>query len=143
MKHFFLTVFAFALFASTVPSQAQYPQGPPPPRPWGYDHGQPGTYRPEWDRYPDPERGACFYTDKNFSGHRFCVRAGDRLPSLPAGFGNRISSIRVFGRGGVTVFDQQGFRGARAQFGTIGDLGYTGRGDRRGWNDRISAIAVR
>jgi hypothetical protein len=144
----FIFAASAALSLASIPSTAQYNQGPPPPpppqgRPWQYDNGQPGVYRPEWDRLPPPQRGACFFTDANFSGHRFCVRAGDRLPFLPEGYGHSISSIRSFGGARITAFARRDFQGERADFRTMPDLGYTSNGPYRGWNDRISSVVVR
>ena len=140
MKPIVLAFAALIVLGASGMAKAQYPQ--PQNRPWNYN-GQPGTYRPEWDRYPTPNRGACFFTDANFRGHRFCIRAGDRLPFLPAGYGHSISSIRTFGRVRVTAFAARNFSGPSVSFGTVPDLGYTSNGPFRGWNDRISSIVVR
>ena len=53
--------------------------------------------QPRWGSAPQPRAGVCFYEDVNFRGQYFCVRAGDALERMPAGLGDRISSIRVFG----------------------------------------------
>ena len=142
MRNKLAALTAFLVLASTGLAIAQYNQGPPPPNdPWDY-HGQPGTYRPEWERRPPPRAGACFYTDAHFRGYRFCVRAGDKLPSLPEGYGHSISSIQTFGRVGITVFSRPGFRGQSAEFGMMDDLGRTSQGPFRGWNDRISSMII-
>jgi len=99
-----------------------------------------------WGRSEYPRDGACFYRDYNFRGDYFCVRAGERMASLPPGFGDRIRSIRVFGDAAVRVFNDDGFRGVHTLF----------RGDEarnlhdirvpdnpsKNWSDRISSIAV-
>jgi hypothetical protein len=145
------TIFAFASAAILVLSSgiaaAQYRPGPPPPPPpgegqWHYEGGRPGTWTPDWDRRPFPRRGVCFFTDAHFSGHRFCVRSGERLPSLPEGYGHSISSIQSFGGAFVVAYSRPGFQGQQARFDTAEDLGYTSRGGRRGWNDRISSLIV-
>lgn len=140
----FGTLFTLATAGTAL---AQYRPGPPPPPPgqdpWAYQGGRPGNWDASWDRRPDPRRGACFFTDANFRGHRFCVRSGDRLNMLPPGYGHSISSIRTFGGASVTAFARPDFQGQRVNFSNMPDLGYTSNGPRRGWNDRISSIVVR
>ena len=108
----------------------------------------PWVYRdnPRWDRSwnnrPLPQRGACFFTDRNFRGNRFCVRAGDRLSSLPGGFGDNISSIQLF-NAGVRVFDNRNFGGHSAEIRrSMADLRNRRLGGGHTWNNRISSIAV-
>lgn len=89
--------------------------------------------------------GACFYKDRNFSGSFFCMRRGEQRDSL-SGYGDDISSIRVFGGARVTVFDDRDFRGAKAGFrGDIADLRQAGVRQKSGhtWNNRISSLQVR
>ena len=43
--------------------------------------------QPRFGRERLPNRGACFYEDVNYRGDYFCVRQGERLPSLPSGMG--------------------------------------------------------
>jgi hypothetical protein len=123
---------------------AQNRPGPPPPPgdPWIYGGGQPGTWDRSWNNRPFPRRGACFFTDIRFRGNRFCVRSGDRLPGLPGAFGNRISSIQVFGGARVQVFGQPRFRGANVNLRTTPDLTRVRGPGGASWNDRISSIAV-
>ena len=92
---------AVAIVLSAAPLAAQYRPGGPPPGgdPWSYNNGNSGSWDRSWNSRPFPRSGACFFTDRNFSGNRFCVRSGDRLTSLPGNFGDNISSIQVFGRG--------------------------------------------
>ena len=99
-----------------------------------------------WGHGDRPRDGACFYRDYNFRGDYFCVRAGERLSSVPPGFNDRIRSIRVFGDAGVRVFNDVNFRGVHSLL----------RGDdarnlheirvpddpSKNWADRISSIAV-
>lgn len=93
--------------------------------------------QPRWGRERMPMSGACFFEDKNFKGDRFCVRPGERLESLPAGMGDKISSIRIAGAAEVTVFRDADMRGRSARFiGEVRDL----KGE--GWNDQISSIEV-
>jgi hypothetical protein len=128
----------------------------------GYSGGGPGPGGPDrpgwWDVEPDatwPPRGdwhggrwerggACFYKDPSFGGGFFCLRRGEQRESL-GDYGDKISSIRVFGNAHVTVYDDRNFRGAN------GNLNHD-RPDLRdwsvrqkpghSWNDRISCLAV-
>lgn len=93
--------------------------------------------QPRWGRERVPNQGACFYQDANFRGNYFCVREGERLPSLPSGMGDKISSVRVFGASEVTVFRDANMRGRSARF--INDLQNL-KGE--GWNDQISSLEV-
>jgi hypothetical protein len=89
--------------------------------------------------------GACFYRDRNFSGSFFCMRRGEQRDSL-GGYGDDISSIRVFGGARVIVFDDRDFRGANAGFrNDINDLREAGVRQKYGhtWNNRISSVQVR
>jgi hypothetical protein len=71
----------------------------------------------------------------NFRGDYFCVREGDRLPSLPSGMGDKISSVRVFGAE-VRIFQDRNFRGrSRELRGDTPNL----RGD---WKDDVSSLRV-
>ena len=97
----------------------------------------PASAQPRWGRERVPTQGACFYEDVNFRGNYFCVRQGDRLPSLPSGMGDKISSVRVFGSSEVTVFRDAGMRGRSARF--IDDVRNL-KGE--GWNDQISSMDV-
>jgi hypothetical protein len=93
--------------------------------------------QPRWGRERQPNQGACFYEDINFSGDYFCVRQGDRLTSMPSGMGDRISSVRVLGNAEVTIFRDSNLRGRSARLiNDERDL----RGE--GWNDQISSVDV-
>jgi hypothetical protein len=98
---------------------------------------QAASAQPRWGRERVPNQGACFYEDVNFRGDYFCVRQGDRLPSLPSGMGDRISSVRVFGSSEVTVFRDSNMRGRSARL--IDDVRSL-KGE--GWNDQISSVDV-
>src|SRR4026207_1389527 len=99
--------------------------------------GHAASAQPRWGRGRVPNQGACFYEDVNFRGDYFCVRQGDRLPSLPSGMGDKISSVRVFGSSEVTVFRDSDMRGRSARF--IDDVRNL-KGE--GWNDQISSVDV-
>jgi hypothetical protein len=94
--------------------------------------------QPRWGSGPQPRAGVCFYEDVNFRGRYFCTRAGQTLPAIPAGLGDRISSIRILGGSEVMVFKDARFRGPSAQFDTdVRNL------KAEGWNDLISSARVR
>lgn len=98
---------------------------------------QAATAQPRWGRERMPDRGVCFYEDKDFKGRYFCLRAGDRLTEVPNGIGDEISSIRVHGNTEVMVFRDSDLRGRSARFiGDVRDL------KREGWNDQISSVEV-
>jgi Peptidase inhibitor family I36 len=110
--------------------------------PWVY-RGNPNWER-SWNDRPVPRAGACFYKEQGFRGDRFCVNRGDRLDRLPGNFGDNISSIQVFGKARVAVFNDREFRGGSAEFrGSIPDLRREKFRDGHTWNDRISSLMVR
>jgi len=91
---------------------------------------------PVWGRNQEtPNEGACFYEDSNFRGQSFCVPRGAAYTSLPRGFNDRISSIRVFGAE-VRIFQNQNYRGRSQEIRSdVPNL----RGD---WRDNVSSIRV-
>src|SRR5262245_5188433 len=92
----------------------------------------------QWGRDRFPRDGVCFFKDPNFNGEYFCASSGDSLSSVPDGMNDKISSIRVFGRADVTVFQDVRFSGRSVRFG--GDVRNL---KDEGWNDRISSMRVR
>ena len=103
---------------------------------------------PHWDRSwndrPFPQAGACFFTDRDFKGNRSSVRKGDRLPALPGDFGDNISSIQIFGRTRVVVFNDRSFRGGGHELrDSVGDLRNVPFRGGHTWNNRISSMVVR
>ena len=135
-----------SLVFSALPLAAQYRPGPPPPQqqdPWAYRGGDPGSWDRTWNNRPFPRSGACFFTDRNFGGNRFCVRSGDRLQRLPGNFGDNISSIQVFGRGRAQVFDDRNYQGVNFQFRrSVADLRNVPSKPGHTWNNRISSVSV-
>ena len=126
---------------------AQYRPGPPPPPPgqdpWSYGNGGPGNWDRSWNSRPFPRSGACFFTSQNFTGNRFCVRSGDRLPKLPGNFGDNISSLQVCGRGTGRVFDDRDYRGVNAALRrSSADLRNLPSKPGHTWNNRISSVMV-
>ena len=110
--------------------------------PWDY-HDHPAWDR-SWNQRPFPRAGACFFTDRNFQGNRFCVVRGERLERLPSNFGDNISSIRVFGGASVAVFNDRDYSGGSAEFrGSIRDLRNAPFRDGHTWNNRISSVIIR
>ena len=91
---------------------------------------------PVWGRNQDtPREGACFYEEPDYRGRSFCAPRGATYTSLPRGFNDKISSIRVFG-GEVRVFQNRNFRGRSTEI----------RSDtpnlRGNWRDNVSSIRV-
>lgn len=100
----------------------------------GYDGWNPDR-GPVWGREAEPREGACFYEDAGFRGRYFCVPRGGSYASLPGGFNDRISSIRIFGAG-VEIYRDRDFHGRSTEIRRdTGNL----RGD---WRDTISSIRV-
>jgi hypothetical protein len=84
----------------------------------------------------------CFYRDIQFEGPFWCYRPGDELADL-RDRGNEISSIRIFGRARVIVWDDEEFMGASDEFDMdVADLRLRNMEGRRNWNDRIDSFQV-
>ncbi len=99
----------------------------------------------DWGRPHPPQVGACFYRVSDFRGDYFCLKEGERWPSLPPGFNDRISSIRVFNGARLRVFNDDDFDGISALIDhDVNDLRAYRLPERpdKSWNDRISSIAV-
>lgn len=123
----------------------------------GWDHDG-GGYRDrdgDRDRYQDRDRdrdrpdaewnrdGACFFKEADFRGEKFCVQRGDRVNQVPSGFGDHISSVRIFGRVTVTVYQDQNFGGANLRLQQdVSNLQSYQVKPGHSWNDRISSIKV-
>jgi len=85
----------------------------------------------------------CFYRDVQYQGQAWCYRAGDELADL-RDRRNEISSLRIFGRARVVVFDEREFVGASDEFDTdVPDLTLRVMEGRRTWNDRIDSFEIR
>lgn len=143
-----LLVLAF-LFVAVIPlplNTASAQNGPPPPPPSGgyWRYGPNPNWNPNWNRWPSPNRGACFYTTAPYRGNKFCVRSGDKLPRLPSNIGGNISSIQVFGGARVKIFNDRNFSNGSAEVRqNIPDLRQLPfRGGRNTWNNRISSVIV-
>ena len=111
---------------------------------WDPEPNAPWPPRGEWRGGRWDRGGACFYKEPGFRGAFFCLRRGERLNSM-GNYGDKVSSIRVFGNGRVEVFDDRDFRGARAATGNdVPDLHDWRVRQKQGhtWNNRISSIMV-
>ncbi|HTR27139.1 MAG TPA: hypothetical protein VMI10_24415 [Terriglobales bacterium] len=101
--------------------------------------------QPQWGRPHPPKVGACFYKDPEFRGDYFCMKRGDRWPSLPPGFNDRITSIRIFRDARVRLFIDNDFHGVSVRLNhDVADLHSILLPDnpRKSWNDRVSSIVV-
>lgn len=97
--------------------------------------------RDDYDR--DRRSGACFYVDANFGGDKFCLRGGERVSHVPPGFNDRISSIRIFGRTEITVYQDRDFGGASLRLrDDVANLQSYQIKPGHSWNDRVSSIEV-
>jgi hypothetical protein len=83
----------------------------------------------------EPRNGVCFYRDANYRGERFCVNSDESLGNIGERYNDRISSIRIFGRAEVTVYENEGFNGSRQTFSR--DMPNLGN-----WSDRITSFQV-
>jgi len=86
----------------------------------------------------------CVYQNNNYQGWEECFRPGDEVANLHS-HGNSISSIRVYGRAILTVYDGRNFDGPSAQIANeVRDLNQFSAGGfgNRSWNDRIESFRV-
>jgi len=84
----------------------------------------------------------CLYQDIHYQGWEQCYAPGDEIVDL-RGRRNAISSIRIFGRARVVVFDDSEFRGTSDEFGNdVPDLDRRMMNGSRSWNDRIGSLRV-
>lgn len=133
---------ATLITALVIPSTA-WAQTPTPNRAGPWNYGTNNTWSPDWNRRPNPHRGACFYSGTAFTGNHFCVVAGDKLPSLPGGFGDNISSIRTFGGANARIFNDRNFTGGSTTIATsTQNLRSVPFRDGHTWNNRISSVMV-
>ena len=99
----------------------------------GYPYG--GQYG-GWGGNNEPREGACFYTDADYRGERFCISGNQALRYVGDRYNDRISSIRIFGRARVYVYEHDNAGGARRLItNDVSNL--------RGFNDKVSSIEVR
>jgi hypothetical protein len=111
---------------------------------WGPEPGATWPPRGDWHGGRWDRGGACFYKEPGFGGPFFCLRRGESHDSL-ADYGDKVSSIRVFGDARVSVYDDRNFSGARAATNhDVPDLRDWRVKQKHGhtWNDRISSLSV-
>ena len=133
---------AFLVLTFAVTALAQNRPYPPQDNSWTYGP-QNNQWNPSWNQRPNPHKGACFYTSSNFRGNRFCVRSGDRLPSLPGNFGGNLSSIQIFGHARVQIFNDRNFsNGSTSLNRSVSDLRNVPFRGGHTWNNRISSMIV-
>jgi len=84
----------------------------------------------------------CVYRDNYFQGAERCFRAGEEIPNL-ADNGSGISSIHIYGRARVTLYEDANFRGNSREFTSdVNDLAQVQMSGSRTWNDRSRSIRV-
>jgi hypothetical protein len=105
---------------------------------YGWGNGRDPRYGDQygWGNGNEPRNGACFYTDSDYRGERFCLDSNERVSSVGGHYNDRISSIRIFGRARVTVYKHTNYGGSHRTYTHdaphLGDL-----------NDEITAIEMR
>ncbi len=71
------------------------------------------------------------------------MNRGQNFPSLPPGFGNRISSVQIFGGAVVRIFNDSNYRnGDTVLRRSVLDLHNVRFRGGHTWNDRISSIII-
>ena len=84
----------------------------------------------------------CVYQDVQYAGWEQCYTPGDEVATL-RDRNNNISSIRVYGRVRVTVYEETEFRGRSGEFDSdVADLGLRIVSGSRSWSDRIKSLRV-
>lgn len=91
-----------------------------------------------WGHEREPRDGACFYRDADFRGEYFCLESGRTVGELPHDINDAISSVRIFGRAEVFVYQDRRLSGRSLRLDHN-----TGNLRREGWNDLVSSLEVR
>ena len=97
----------------------------------------------QFNRASDRARGdqVCVYKDINYQGQEQCYGPGE-IADLGA-LRENISSIRVYGRATITVYENTEFRGRSAQFTSdVSDLGRQMMAGNTAWSDHIDSLRV-
>jgi len=82
----------------------------------------------------------CVYRDNNFNGNGQCFNPGDEVSDIK---NSEISSIRIFGRANVVVYEERNFRGDSREFTSdTPDLAQISKSGDRSWNDRVGSMRV-
>lgn len=83
----------------------------------------------------------CIYQDIHYQGAEHCYNVGDEVTSLDNK--SQGSSIRIYGRATVVVYEETNFRGHSTEFSSdVPDLKLRAVGNGHTWNDRIASIRV-
>src|SRR5882724_11994324 len=83
----------------------------------------------------------CIFKDIQYQGIQQCFNPGDTVSTLES-LNGQPSSIRIYGRASVTVYDSTNFRGHSTVItSSVPDLGQV-RIDNKSWNDRIQSLQV-
>jgi hypothetical protein len=94
------------------------------------------------DRGQNQRDRVCVYQDINYQGWEQCYNEGDEVTSLDRR-NNAISSIRIYGRAHVTVYEDTQFRGHSAEFdSSVPDLGRRSMQGSKSWSDHIQSIRI-
>ena len=104
----------------------------------------PPVYGGNSSQYPEQQisDGICVYDRSNYRGRSQCWNAGEDLSNL-AGWGDRISSIRVLGRASALVYRDIGFRGESIMVDRdIPDLAQIPARAFRNWDGQISSLQI-
>jgi hypothetical protein len=117
---------------------------------YAYNNGK--VYEPEnrygrFKPYPGPEtidEGVCVYDRPGYEGRVQCWTSGTDIPDLNSGnWGDKISSIRVFGHGRLLGFRDPDFRGERVVVDhDVPDLSDYPMRVSGNWNHEISSLQV-
>jgi len=84
----------------------------------------------------------CVYQDIQYNGWEQCYNMGDEIATFQRR-NNAISSIRVYGRARVVIFEETEFRGRSAEFTQdVPDLGLRSMAGSRSWSDHIQSMRV-
>jgi hypothetical protein len=99
-------------------------------------------FGPGRERVQQGRDRVCTYRDIYYQGSEQCYSVGDEITSLGGSKGS-VSSIRIFGRARLEVFDATNFRGHSEVFSSdVQDLGRRSVGGSKSWNDRIESLRV-
>ena len=99
---------------------------------------------PQFRGGEENQRGVrvCLYQDVRYQGWEQCWAEGDEVRSL-ANHKAAASSIRIYGRARVLVWDETDFHGRSAEFASdIPDLNLRAASGGHTWNDRIESLRV-
>src|SRR5438477_6215238 len=92
------------------------------------------------DRGRNADR-VCVFRDIQYQGVEQCFNPGDSVATLQI-LNGQASSIRIYGRATVTVWDDTNFRGHTTVFASsVPDLGQV-RLESKSWSDRIQSLQV-